>query len=62
MDINDLRSVMTVVSLLTFLGIVWWAYGIKSNKQRFEEAANLPFSDEPADRAELGRSRNEQRK
>jgi len=62
MDINDMRSVMTVVSLLTFLGIVWWAYGVKGNKKRFEEAANLPFADEGADRAELGLSRNEQRK
>lgn len=62
MDINDLRSVMTVVSLLTFLGIVWWAYGIKGNKQRFDEAAQLPFADERTDRAELGLSRNEQRK
>ena len=63
MDINDLRSIVTVVSLLTFLGIVWWAYGVKSNKQRFEEAANLPFADEEADRAELGvSSGNQQRK
>ena len=62
MDINDLRSVMTVVSLLTFLGIVWWAYGVKGNKQRFEEAAQLPFADEQTDRVELGLSRNEQRK
>ena len=62
MDINDLRSVMTVLSLLTFLGIVWWAYGMKGSQQRFDEAANLPFSDEAADRAELGLSRNEQRK
>jgi cytochrome c oxidase cbb3-type subunit 4 len=63
MDINDMRSIMTVLSLLTFLGIVWWAYGVKGNKQRFEEAANLPFADEEADRAELGRSScNEQRK
>ena len=63
MDINELRSVMTDVSLLTFLGIVWWAYGVKSNKQRFAEAANLPFADVEAERAELGlSSRNEQRK
>jgi cytochrome c oxidase cbb3-type subunit 4 len=61
MDINELRSVMTVVSLLTFLGIVWWAFGIKGNKQRFEEAANLPFADEEAERIELGLPRNEQR-
>ena len=63
MDINDLRSVVTVVSLLTFLGIVWWAYGLKSNKQRFAEAANLPFADEEAERFERGLSSgNEQRK
>ena len=63
MDINDLRSIVTVVSLLTFLAIVWWAYGVKSNKQRFAEAANLPFTDEEAERIELGLSSgNEQRK
>jgi len=56
MDINDLRSIVTVLSMLSFLGIVWWAYGVKSNKKRFEEAANLPFSDEETDRAELGLS------
>ena len=62
MDINDLRSIVTVVSMLTFLGIVWWAYGVKSNKQRFEQAANLPFADAEADRFELGLpSRDEQR-
>lgn len=53
MDINDLRSLVTVVFLVTFLGIVWWAYGLKANKKRFEEAANLPFADEEADRAKL---------
>ena len=62
MDINDLRSIMTVVSLLTFLGIVWWAFGVKGNKQRFEEAANLPFADEEAERLELGLPRKEERK
>lgn len=41
MDINDLRSIVTVVSFATFLGIIWWAYGVKSNRQRFEEAAEL---------------------
>ncbi len=43
MDINDLRSITTVLGLLCFLGIVGWAYG-KSSKKGFEEAANLPFS------------------
>ena len=44
MDINDLRSIVTVVSFLTFLGIIWFAY-TKGNKQRFDEAANLPFAE-----------------
>jgi cytochrome c oxidase cbb3-type subunit 4 len=43
MDINDLRSIVTVVGLLCFLGIVAWAYG-RSSQKGFEEAANLPFS------------------
>ena len=57
MDINDLRSIVTVVSLATFLGIVWWAYGVKANRRRFEEAANLPFFDEEAEQFETGRVR-----
>ena len=56
MDINDLRSLVTVLSFVTFLGIVAWAYCLKGNKQRFAEAANLPFADDDTDRAELGRA------
>ncbi len=42
MDINTLRSVATVASFVTFIGIVWWAWS-KSRSSAFEEAANLPF-------------------
>ena len=45
MDINFLRSAITVVSLLTFLGIVIWAWS-RRNKADFDEAAMLPFRDE----------------
>ncbi len=45
MDINDLRSIVTVVSLLTFLGIVVWAWS-RRNQAGFDEAARLPFQDE----------------
>ena len=38
-------SIMTVVSLVTFLGIVAWAYS-KRRTEDFAEAANLPFADE----------------
>ncbi|HEX5806287.1 MAG TPA: cbb3-type cytochrome c oxidase subunit 3 [Macromonas sp.] len=45
MDVNDLRSVMTVISLVTFIGILVWAWS-KRNRAAFDEAANLPFQDE----------------
>ena len=44
MDINDLRSLTTVLGLLCFLGIVAWAYG-KSSKKGVDEAANPPFAE-----------------
>ncbi|MFM1906717.1 MAG: hypothetical protein RLZZ591_394 [Pseudomonadota bacterium] len=42
MDINTLRSVVTVVAFLTFLGIVFWAWSAR-NAAGFDEAAQLPF-------------------
>ncbi len=45
MDINFLRSLVTVASLAAFLAIVWWAYG-PSRKERFERDALLPFGDD----------------
>lgn len=46
MDINDLRSIFTVLTMMVFVGIVWWAYS-GHRKQAFEEAALLPFDEEP---------------
>lgn len=43
--ISDARSIVTLVSLLTFLGIVYWTF-IAHRKQDFDEAAMLPFADE----------------
>ena len=42
MDINMLRSIVTVVAFVIFIGIVIWAWSRK-NQARFEEAARLPF-------------------
>ena len=41
-DINTLRSIATVTSFITFIGIVWWAYSRRRSND-FTEAANLPF-------------------
>ena len=45
MDVNDLRSGVTVLSMLVFLGIAAWAWS-QRNRSRFDEAARLPFDDE----------------
>ncbi len=44
-DVNDLRSIVTVVSLLVFVAIWAWAWSRK-NRKRFDEAAELPFRSE----------------
>ena len=45
MDINDLRSIVTLLLFVAFIGIVAWAWS-RRNKKRFDEAARLPFADE----------------
>ena len=45
MDINDLRSIVTVLAFTAFIGIVLWAYSDRS-KAAFDQAARLPFDDE----------------
>jgi len=46
MDLGEFRGWITVITLLTFLGICWWAYR-SGNRQRFEQDALLPFLDDP---------------
>lgn len=55
MDINTIRSLITVLSLAAFLGIVFWAWSPK-RKPAFDEAANLPFADDdvPARQPDTG--------
>ena len=34
--------------MIAFAGVCWWAYS-PSRRKQFDEAANLPFADEPQD-------------
>jgi cytochrome c oxidase cbb3-type subunit 4 len=43
--VSDARSVVTLICMSTFIGIVIWAYSA-ARKQDFDEAAMLPFADE----------------
>ena len=45
-------SVMTVISFITFLGILWWAFSAR-RKDDFDEASRLPFADDADDVEQL---------
>ena len=45
MDSGTLSGIVTVVFIVVFIGIVWWAFS-KGNKQRFDDAGKLPFDDD----------------
>ena len=60
MDYAFLGSVMTVVMLVVFLGIVCWAWSAK-RQAAFEAAARTPLEDEPGDDPRRGAQRDTQR-
>jgi len=45
MNFPIVSSVVTVISLFVFLGIIYWAYS-SGNKERFEKMARLPIDNE----------------
>lgn len=45
MDLNDLRSAITLVSLLIFTGIMGWVWW-PARRAELDAAAHLPFQDE----------------
>jgi cytochrome c oxidase cbb3-type subunit 4 len=49
---NDASIVMTVVSLITFIGILWWTFIYKRSRD-FDAIANLPFADDIEDAREM---------
>ena len=55
MDINDLRSLTTVLLFAAFIGIVAWTYSAK-RKHAFDEAAQRVLDDEPQDSGNAGQT------
>lgn len=45
MDVNILRSIITLLCFFAFIGIVLWSYSGRQ-QQRFDEASQLPFADD----------------
>ena len=44
-DINTLRGISTILVMLGFLGICFWAYSSRRHEE-FRKAEQLPFADE----------------
>lgn len=58
MDINDLRSLFTILAFAVFVGIVWWAYSSRQ-KHAFDEAAKLVLDDDlPVQGKDAGQQHN----
>jgi cytochrome c oxidase cbb3-type subunit 4 len=45
MDITLFREAVTVLSFLTFVGIIAWAVH-PGNREKFEQAASMPLEDD----------------
>ena len=59
MDQNDLRVVITVVSFIAFVAIIFWAFNRKS-KPGFDVASRIPF--ETLEQAKQDEAREEKLK
>jgi len=44
MDLNTIRIIVTIASLVVFVGIVIWVWRNRNTKD-FKEAASLPFNE-----------------
>jgi cytochrome c oxidase cbb3-type subunit 4 len=53
-------SAMTVVSFLTFVGILWWTF-IRHKDRDFAAAAQLPFADDDVAATQAPDNQQEQR-
>ncbi len=45
MSQGTFQGIATILAMVAFLGVCWWAFS-SHKKKVFDEAANLPFADE----------------
>jgi cytochrome c oxidase cbb3-type subunit 4 len=57
---DKVSSAMTVISFLTFVGILWWTF-VRHKDRDFAAAAQLPFADDDAPAATAPDVEQEQR-
>ena len=57
---DKVSSAMTVISFLTFVGILWWTF-IRHKDRDFAAAAQLPFADDDVVAKQAPDNQQEQR-
>lgn len=57
MDAGLFGSIATVLFFVLFIGIIWWAFH-RDNKEKFEDAAKLPFQEDAGDGNGAGKAPN----
>jgi len=57
MDQGTMQGIGTILAMIAFLGVCWWAFS-KHKKKDFEEASRLPFDDDELKGSESGASEN----
>ncbi len=60
MDMNELRGIQTLLVMIAFFGIVWWAYSAHRRKAN-DEAAHLPFDDDDVEKRTLEQEKTEKK-
>lgn len=45
-DIGTLRGLWTLLALIAFVAVVWWAWSGRQ-RERFDRAARLPLEEDP---------------
>jgi len=45
MDLGTLRGLATLLALLAFVGVVWWAWSGRQ-KNKFDQAAHMPLEED----------------
>ena len=47
MDSGTISGIVTLLFIVVFIGIVWWAYS-QRNRKDFDAASRLPFEEDDA--------------
>ena len=57
MDSGTMQGIATLLAMIAFLGICWWAYS-PANRKRFEDVGQLPLDTDPIYQARADKTKS----